>query len=325
MPRAALLIGIDNYSKVTPLKGCVADAQAMYNVLKTNEDGSANYDCRLVTSTPDTSINLKLFRSLTRDLLEKSKEDALFYFAGHGVSRPFGGFLMSQDGDLDEPGLLMDELLAAINQSKAKSVLVILDCCRSGLLGATTLFQGNNGLEEIAQIREGVTILAASRPTESAVESNGHGIFTRLVIDALSGGATDVRGQVSAASIYAYVEQALGAWDQRPLYKSHADCLAPVRRCRPDVPDALLRELPVLFEQADSMLLLAPSFEYTSPDANQDHVAIFNKLKVFRNARLLVEEQEKDLYFLALDSGWVKLSPLGQLYWRLAKENRIRP
>jgi hypothetical protein len=55
-----------------------------------------------------------------------------------------------------------------------------------------------------------------------------------------------VRGQVSAAAIYAYVEQALGPWDQRPIYKSNATQLSPIRYCTPDIEDDELRRLPQL-------------------------------------------------------------------------------
>jgi hypothetical protein len=76
-----------------------------------------------------------------------------------------------------------------------------------------------------------------------------------------------VRGLVSAASIYGYVEQFLNAWEQRPLYKSHAARLAPVRRCRPSVADALLRDLPELFETAESFHQLDREYEPTEPSA----------------------------------------------------------
>src|SRR3989344_350532 len=41
-------------------------------------------------------------------------------------------------------------------------------------------------------ITKGVTILTASKDSESAVEINGHGVFTALLLQALSGGASDL-------------------------------------------------------------------------------------------------------------------------------------
>lgn len=319
MARRALLVGIDHYKDLSPLAGCVADATAMQDFLDVHEDGSPNYDCRLLVSS-QTHVTRTVLRASWNELFDHFEGDALFFFSGHGSLTRVGGFLATYEWERNDPGLPMDELLTLANQSKARSVLLILDCCHSGCLGNPAILQG---VESQAHLREGVTILAASRPSEPSLENDGHGVFTNLVLGALSGGAADVRGRVSAASIYAYAEQALGPWDQRPLYKSHADRLSPVRLCEPSVPDSLLRELPKLFKKADSLFRMDPSHERTHPSAKPQHVEVFDKLKVLRNARLLVTEEKKDLYFVALGSGWVKLSPLGRSYWNLAKSKRL--
>lgn len=316
MSRFGLLVGIDHYQNMTPLSGCVADAQAMSRLLQTHESGTPNYDCRLLTSAGGAPVTRKLLRAQWQKLFESPGADILFYFSGHGSKS--GGFLITQEGEKGDPGLPMDELLAFANKSKARSVLLILDCCYSGTVGNAAHFDENH-----AQLREGVTILAASRSTEQAFERDGHGVFTKLVLGALSGGAADIQGKVSAASVYAYVEQALGWWEQRPMYKSHADSLPPIRRCKPAVPDSLLRELPKLFLKADSPLRLDPTFEWTEKAAKPENVKVFNKLKVLRGARLLVTKGREDLYYVALKSGWVKLSLLGQFYWDLARRGRI--
>jgi hypothetical protein len=106
-------------------------------------------------------------------------------------------------------------------------------------------------------LREGVTILAGSDHRQSAAEADGHGVFTRLVLTALEGGAADVRGHVTAASIYHYVDQALGPWDQRPLCMLNAAHLPVIRQCRPEVEDAELRRLDNLFESRDGEVVLA--------------------------------------------------------------------
>ena len=53
------------------------------------------------------------------------------------------------------------------------------------------------------------------------------------VIDALDGGAANLLGSVSAPAIYAFVEAALGAWDQRPLFKAHVSKVIELRCCTP--------------------------------------------------------------------------------------------
>ncbi len=166
-------------------------------------------------------------------------------------------------------------------------------------------------------------MLAASRPKGVAKEIEGQGVFTELVVSALDGGGADLRGYISAASIYAYVDQALGPWDQRPIYKSYSSKLAPLRRCEPQVPDAVLRELPNLFPLPDEIYLLDPSHEHTHESAKKEKVAVFDQLKLLRNAHLLRTVAGEDLFCAAINSGPVELTPLGRFYWRLSSRKRI--
>lgn len=316
--KRALLVGINDYERVSKLAGCVADVRALKATLATHDDGSPNYSCETLTSGSDR---------VTRPILRKALEhlfdfdrDVLFYFSGHGTPTKIGGYLVTQEGEPDDPGLRMNDIVELSAKSKARQIVLLFDCCFSGAAGNVT---GGNSIENQAQLREGVTILAASGSNEVAMEVGGHGVFTSLVLGALRGGAADVRGNVSAASLYAYVEAALGAWQQRPVYKSHADRLDPLRRCKPPVPDELLRELPNLFPQEDYKFPLNSTFEHTVPTSIQENIAIFNKFKTLRNARLLFTSRDEDLYWACLNSTTVELTPLGQFYRRLASEHLL--
>ena len=323
--RRALLVGIDHYDHFPPLSGCVNDVTVLAKLLEKNEDGTGNFDCQtLLDPGSSQDVTRPVLRQHLKQLFDDFKGDILFYFSGHGHGNPtdVGGYLVTHEGQPQDPGVPMDELLTRAMKSNARSVLLILDCCYSGGLGDPAILQ-SAGAFQPSLLKEGLTILAASRSNQPATEQGGHGLFTRLVVEALKGGAADVRGLISAASIYGYVEQALNAWHQRPLYKSHAARLAPVRRCLPAVPDSLLLELPTLFSTADSPYPMDPSYEFTHPSAIKEHVEIFNKFKVLRDARLLTTEGRRDLYFVALDSQQAQLTPLGQFYWNLAKNNRI--
>jgi hypothetical protein len=321
MARRALLVGIDQYDHFSNLSGCVADATAMATVLERHEDGTKNFDCRVLTSPGPGTVTRVALRGQWENLFANFTGDVLFYFSGHGTPTQVGGCIVTQDGRTGDPGLSMNELLQLANQSKAEEIFLILDCCHSGFLGNPANLPGG-GIDQ-AQLREGVTVLAASRPTGIAVEVGGHGVFTNLVLGALEGGAADIRGNVSAAAIYAYAEQALGAWDQRPLYKSHASKLSPVRRGAPLVSDVLLRELSALFPKPDSLYQMDPSYEYTVPEHTANHVTVFDKFKLLRNGGLLKTTEGDDLYWAALHSHTVELTPLGKHFWRLANDGRI--
>ncbi len=319
MSRRALLVGVDQYDHFDNLSCCVDDAMQIEALLKTHEDGSPNYHCTRLSSDRDgiTEASLRAaLRKLTNDA--SKNDDLLFYFSGHGMIIDGEGALVTQDAKPNDVGFPMYELLRRINRCGAGSVMIILDCCHSGEMGNTS----NGGTINQTTLSEGVTILSASTPHQKSQEGLLNSLFTELVMAALEGGAADVRGHVSAASIYAYVEQALGPWQQRPMYKSFAPRLDPLRFCRPSVPDEVLRQLPVLFRGPDASLKLDPSWEVTHELQDPDNVAKFDLLKILRDGRLL-NRHGKNLYDLALESGSVLLTPLGRLYWQLAKKNII--
>jgi caspase domain-containing protein len=322
MAKRALLVGINQYAHVSSLSACVADATAMAEVLSRNADGSVNFDCRLLTAPGPEPITKVYLRQQWRDLFHDFRGDVLFYFSGHGTPTDVGGYLVTPDGVVDDPGLPMEDVVTMANRSSAETVLLILDCCFSGSIGNPAALQPGS-IENRALVREGVTILAASRPTQVAVEVGEHGVFTNLVLGALRGGAADVRGHVSAASIYAYAEAALGAWDQRPLYKSHAARLNPVRTCAPRVSDELLRELPHYFGSPGAAFQLDMTYEETNSAAVPKHVVVFKKFKRFQIAGLLKPRVGDDLYWTAARSEFVELTDLGAFYLQLVRDRRL--
>ncbi len=170
MQRRALIVGISKYDHLTSLAGAERDATLMEDVLKAHWDGTPNYHCRLHTSPGPTPITRSVLRTEWDQLFSGSPDAALFYFAGHGAPTIVGGFLATQDGTDNDMGLPMDELLNRANKSQAREVLLILDCCFSGSLGNPAMLQ--NGLDNVAVLREGVTILAASSPRETAAEGD---------------------------------------------------------------------------------------------------------------------------------------------------------
>src|SRR5207248_7445053 len=141
-------------------------------------------------------------------------EVALLYFAGHGTENNLGGYIVTPDATRYDECINLTEILTLANKSKARECVIILDSCMSGALGQVPATNSDS-----ANLAQGVSILTAARSGQSSVESAGHGVFTNLVCSALEGGAADVAGHVHAAAIYSYVEQVLGPWDQRPLFK----------------------------------------------------------------------------------------------------------
>jgi Caspase domain. len=315
--RRALIVGIDDYP-TAPLAGCIQDARILAELLERNEDASKNFDCQLVTSDVCTVTRSALFKRI-EELFANDADLALLHFSGHGTVNNIGGFLVTPDATQYAEGVRMTDILQVANEAvRVKEVVILLDCCHSGAFGAIPAIDNKT-----AMLREGLTILSASRATQSAMEVNGRGVFSSLVAGALAGGAADVLGVVSAAGLYAYVEQALGAWDQRPLYKAHVSRLVALRRCHPPVEVAILRKLPKYFSDPSKELLLDPTFEPTCGHKQTDNEAIFSDLQRLQRVRLVVPCGAAHMYDAAVNGKGCSLTPLGRYYWQLANSGRL--
>jgi uncharacterized caspase-like protein len=218
--RRALIVGIDHYASA-PLQGCVADAQSVADVLRTNADGERNWAVELLVSAEHrrSTITRDVLRGHLIKLFANPRDtDLLFYFAGHGGQSPWGADLVTQDFKTHSLGVSMNNVLTLANDSNARSVTLILDCCFSGDTGNPPGLQ-SAGVEEAFKLgrtllRENVTVLAASRSTETAAELEGHGLFTQVLLDGLEGGATDHLGKVTVLGLYEHISQNFDAWEQ---------------------------------------------------------------------------------------------------------------
>lgn len=317
--RRALVLGIDNYP-FGALGGCVADADALAVLLDRHHDGTKNFDVRKLTDPPE-EITRAVLREAVTELFSQPAEVALFYFSGHGTENDLGGYLVTPDARAYDEGVSMRDVITLANRSVVSESIIIIDCCHSGHLGNDPI--GPRDANVRAEMAEGVSILTASRSTEPAIEAEGRGVFTTLLCSALEGGAADVLGETKIAAIYSYIDESLGPWQQRPLFKTHVSSLLSLRTCAPSISLEKLRRVVDLFPAQDSLFTLDPSFERTHESADATNVEIFDLLATYRNARLVEVATHDHLYFAAIDSGQVRLTPLGRHYWRLVKEGRL--
>lgn len=320
--RKALVVGINEYPGCE-LRGCVNDANSVAALLEYHESGAKNFDV-------DLEINIEKKAELigkVKKLFSGNAEVALFYFSGHGYIDETGGFLVTPDYTKDDMGVGLATILKLANESKCKNRIIILDSCYSGEMGRSG-FEG-----ECSVIGDGVTVLTASLPEESAVEINGHGIFTNLFISALEGGAANVMGKITPGSIYSYIDQALGAWSQRPVFKTNISQFISVRDVKPRVALQTIKSIYKLFEEANAEYKLDPSYEFTNyegaeyatvePYARKENVEIFKVLQQLESIGLVEPVGEEHMYFAAMKSKACRLTALGQYYWKLISEKRI--
>jgi uncharacterized caspase-like protein len=216
--RKALVVGIDQYDHISALSGCVNDAKGVATMLERNGDidSTVNFGVEIVTSDR-VSLSRRELKDAAIELFKDDSEVALVYFAGHGFVDGTGGFLCAQDCRDGDDGFALNELVTIAAGSSARNKVIILDSCHSGIAGNRPTVQG------VAEITEGMTILTASTENQYAVEvdGGGAGLFTSLLIDALAGGAANLVGDVTPGSVYAHIDQSLGPWAQRPVFKTN--------------------------------------------------------------------------------------------------------
>jgi hypothetical protein len=318
--RRALCVGIDQYP-FGSLRGCVSDAERMLGLLEKHEGGSPNFECRKMVA-PNGGANDIVTRAKLKQAIEQLFKDkaevALLHFSGHGTENNLGGYLVTQDAKSYDEGVAMVDVLKLANDSKVDEVVVLLDCCHAGNIGNVPVIDNTK-----AVLREGVSIFTASRGDQVSVEASGAGLFSSLVADALEGGAADLLGDVTAPAIYAFVEAALGAWDQRPLFKSHVAKVVSLRKCTPAMDVSIIRDLPTLFPVPAEDLPLSPAFEATCDQKEEAKTAIFCKLQALSRVHLVVPVDAAHMYDAAMQSKACRLTASGRYYWRLAKNNRI--
>jgi hypothetical protein len=330
--KKALIVGIDDYDPPNALSGCVNDAVELSALLEANGDGSPNFDVRRIISSegPVTSENL---HEAIGELFTGDAETVVLYFAGHGImdDETNNGYLVTQDGRNPNWGISLSGVIQQANKAhpRIKSTVILLDSCQSGFAGEVSGL-GESG--NVSHIGNGVTILTACHRQGVAAETNGHGKFTDIMIDGLGGAASDVIGRVTPASLYAHVDQTLGAWEQRPIYKANVQSFVSLREVSPKVPKEVLRRLPQYFPTASHVFKLDPSFE---PDrgeeaqdladipVDEDNVRIYRELQKCHQHGLVTPTEHEFMWHTAVYSGGVRLTATGAHYRRLAEKKKI--
>jgi len=323
--RIALIAGINYYEHGSPLFGCVDDAHAVKAVLERHDGGTVNFDCILLTGTGPTD---RVDRGDLKDRIEKlfntEAEIALLYFAGHGHIEATGGYLLATDSRRGDEGISLSEILTLANGSPARNKVIVLDSCHSGIAGTPPA--GGH----LATLSEGLTVLTASTKDQYATEENGRGVFTTLFVDALNGSAANLTGDITPGSVYAHIDQSLGAWEQRPVFKTNVKQFVSLRKVTPPISTADLRRLNEFFPSAGFEFPLDPSYEPEMkgrdsgmPLPNPENTRTFAILQRYNRLNLLVPVGVPHMWNAAMESKACRLTALGEHYRRLVEKSRI--
>jgi len=206
-----LFIGIDRYlsNDINWLNCAKNDALALYSLFSDNLKG----DAKLLVDQDATRSSIEREFMLLQNC---SEEDVVIIaFSGHGSDTHE---LITYDAEIyDLPGtcIPLSQLFDWFTKIPAKRLILILDCCFSGGLGAKAL-QVDFSSREITSPEnifqqmagEGRIIFTASLATEKAWENQrrGHGFLSYFLLEALKG-AEEVRkeGRIDIYSLLKYV------------------------------------------------------------------------------------------------------------------------
>lgn len=323
--RKALVVGIDHYADPhANLRGAVIDARNVHGLLARHEDNSVNFDSSLLTSESSHLIGTSVLKDQIRTLFSGKGEIALFYFAGHGSTEDTGGYICPSDSLTSDDGISVDNIMLWANKSKFHNRIVILDSCFSGSLGTRP------ATGSVAEIQEGTTVLTASTDIQTAGDTSNGGVFTNLLVDALSGAACNLLGEITPGAVYAHIDQSLGTWGQRPMFKTNVERFVSLRSVQPPIETAKLRRILEFFPSRDFFFQLDPTFEphRSSDEAHLPppdvvNTAIFAILQEYNRVGLLKPEDAPHMWHAAMESKGAKLTRLGEYYRSLVERNKL--
>ena len=194
--RWAVVIGINDYQTWPKLSYAVKDAEEIRKRLV-----ALQFD-EVISILDHRATQKNILRVLGDELYEKThKEDQVFiFFAGHGQTQdlPDGqkmGYIIPVDGDVKNyysTAISMTQLQELSDRLQAKHIFYAMDSCFSGLLLRLrgTAPAQDYALKTQTRVRQ---VLTAGSEGEEVVEVEGHGLFTRVLLEGLDGHA-DLNG-----------------------------------------------------------------------------------------------------------------------------------
>jgi Caspase domain len=224
--RTALIVGNLEYQdeRLSRLVSPQADVLELASVLQSAQQGQFDEVRTLFNQTHGvvTREMWRFFRSAT-----KADDMVLLYFSGHGLLDDQGRlFLALADTEtelLRATALAASQITEAMDTSRSRRQVLILDCCHSGAfergakaamgqsVGTTTVFEGISGAYQ--QEGQGRVVLTATDATQFAWEGdnlNGaaeRSVFTKHLVEGLKTGMADLNGDgwIGMDELYEYV------------------------------------------------------------------------------------------------------------------------
>lgn len=237
-----LSVGVSKYSnKSISLQYADKDALSLAEFFK-KQEGRLFSEIHFKTLLNEEVTRTSIIENISGHLGQAAPDDVVFIFiAGHGIKHRQSGsyYFVPYDADFEtilSKGLRMSDFDEAVNilSKNVNKVIIAMDTCNSGALqvGARAL-DGGEDLAEALKAASGLFILSASKGGEESLEDEafklgkedtGHGAFTYIMIDGMSGKANnDGDDYISLNELFQYVAKhvpRLTKGRQHPYFRS---------------------------------------------------------------------------------------------------------
>ncbi len=252
----ALVIGNNNYPKLTSLNTAESDARVVADILE-NKYG---FNTTLLLNADRYSM-LSALNSLREQLTDE--DNLLIYYAGHGELDKVNlrGYWLPVDSEADSSANWISNVAITdiLNVMAAKHILIVADSCYSGSMTRSSLARLETGLSDSARKKwyeamnnTKARAVLTSGGVKPVLDSGGgeHSIFAKAFIDVLN----ENEGILEGFKLYREVQQRVKAAaaalnvDQEPQY-------APIKYAGHEAGEFFL--LP------DSTAIKAPSLDNT--------------------------------------------------------------
>ncbi len=180
--RIALVIGVQNYTNVPPLRHSLNDANDMAAALK-----SKGFQ---VDFLKDPKSKKEMKDAITRyynTMRSQNEAIGIIYYAGHGTQFEGENYLIPASaniqvpGDMDEQCVKMNTVMSVLNSSNSNLNILLLDACRTNTFPS---FSRDivKGLTNVEAPKGSIVVFATQPGTVASDGTGNNGLFTSKLL-----------------------------------------------------------------------------------------------------------------------------------------------
>lgn len=212
-----VIVGISQYKYKENSKYSVNDALRIYGFYKSPEGGALNdKQIRILTNDGATKINIVNAINETFSLADKN-DIVIFYYSGHGEKDG----LVPYNANENTSNINYEVIINAIDNSKAKHKICIIDACYSGSISSETSETEDNIKKY--NYESDIAFLLSSKAQEQAFGYRNlkQGVFSFFFIEGLKGNANENSDNIiTIHELFNYVNYQVKAYtnyNQNPI------------------------------------------------------------------------------------------------------------